>query len=60
MVLIMPEMTPQEVKDSLKVALKEWLDDKFAELGKWSLGGIAVAVLGLLAYGLIITGGFHR
>jgi hypothetical protein len=48
----------ETIKAALKEALKEWLDEKFAQLGKWSMGAIAVAALGLLAWGLFIKGDF--
>ena len=60
MVLQMPEMTPEDVKIQMKLAIKEWLDDKFADLGKWSLAGILVAALGGLAYFMIWVNGYHK
>ncbi|WP_295678581.1 hypothetical protein [uncultured Nevskia sp.] len=53
-------MTKDETKAALKEALHEWLDDKFVSLGKWSLGGICAAGLGLMAYFLIVTNGWHK
>lgn len=46
-------MSDKEAKDVLKEALKEWLDDKYAEVGKWAVRSIAVAALGALAYFVI-------
>lgn len=53
-------MSENETKDALKEALKEWMDEKFASFGKWSLGAIATAALGLLAYLILTTNGWHR
>lgn len=49
-----------EVKKALKEALKEWLDSKYAELGKWSLHAIAAAVLAALTYFILTMNGWHK
>ena len=51
-------MTPEEQKEVLKEALREWLDEKFASFGKWSLGGICAILLCLLAYFWLTTHGW--
>ena len=51
-------MTPEEQKEVLKQALKEWLDEKFAAFGKWSLAGICAALLFVIAYLWLITQGW--
>ena len=38
-------LSSAETKEALKEALKEWMDDKFAEVGKWGVKGLAVVVL---------------
>lgn len=53
-------MSDQETKDALKEALKEWLDEKFAMFGKWSLSAIGAATLGLITYLLLIANGWHK
>ena len=50
--------TNEQVKIALKEALKEWLDEKFAEVGRWTVHGILAAALAALAYYLISHGGF--
>lgn len=52
-------MSEADTKEALKEALKEWMDEKFAAFGKWSLGAISVAALGLLAYLLLTINGWH-
>jgi hypothetical protein len=52
--------TDQETKDVLKEALKEWLDEKFAELGKWSFRTITVMCLGALTYFILQVNGWHK
>lgn len=40
----------EERKEIVKEALKEWLDDKFLEFGKWSAAAIAVSFLAAVVY----------
>lgn len=40
----------EEMKAVFKEALKEWLDQKFADFGKWSAIGIACMVLVVMTY----------
>lgn len=49
-----------EIKAALKEALKEWLDAKFAELGKWSLRAFAAAVLAALTYFILTMNGWQK
>lgn len=37
-------------KELIKEALKEWLDEKFAQFGKWTLKSLAAAFFGLVIY----------
>lgn len=53
-------MSDQDTKDALKEALKEWLDDRFAEVGRWTFRGVLVAVLGALTYFVLQMNGWHR
>lgn len=47
------------VKEAFKEALKEWLDEKFTDFGKWSLGGIAALILSLIVYMILVTHGWR-
>lgn len=44
----MPTLSPDEQKALLKEALQEWLDAKYAEVGKWTVRGISAVALVLL------------
>jgi hypothetical protein len=46
------------MKDALKEAIREWLDEKYSEFGKLSMHTIAAAALAALAYYLVSHGHF--
>ena len=50
----------KEMKDAIKEALKDWMDDKFTQLGKWSLGVIVAAVLVAIVYFILWSNGWHQ
>lgn len=47
-----------EHKAIIQEALTAWLNEKFAQFGKWSLAGVGAAILALIAYFLLIKGGW--
>lgn len=47
-------------KEVLKQALKEWLDEKFAQLGRWSLSTITLLTLGALVYFILSVNGWKH
>lgn len=51
-------MADEDTKEALKEALREWLDEKYAEVGRWTLHGLAAAAIGGLVW-LAIQGRFH-
>lgn len=56
----MPDLTPNEQKDIIKQALKEWLNEQFAAFGKWTITGLfAAAFCGLVAVWLMGQG-WHK
>lgn len=48
-----------EVKAAMKDAIKEWMDEKFAEFGRWTFHGILIALLGALAYFILASHGWQ-
>lgn len=50
----------EEQKEIIKEALKEWLDEKWATVGKWTAKGIAATALSALAYWWLTTYGWHH
>lgn len=55
-----PELNKEELKEVFKLALKEWLDDKFTQFGKWSAYTIAAAVMGACVYFVFWVEGFKK
>ena len=56
-------MKDEEEKRQIEImqkAIEHWLDNKFAEFGRWSFYGIAAAVLAALTYFMITMSGYHK
>lgn len=53
-------MDEQKIKAAMKEGLKEWLDEKFVELGKWSALSIAAMALAALTYFMIKVNGWGK
>jgi hypothetical protein len=53
------DLTRDEFKAAMKDALKEWLDGKFAEFGRWSLGAFLALVVGALALFILHENGWR-
>ena len=50
----------EAMKDALKEGLREWLDDQFAEFGKWTLrAAIAALLAGIVWLALVSSGWKH-
>jgi hypothetical protein len=41
--LTMPNIDPDAQKRAIKEAINEWLNEKFAEFGRWTFYGLAAA-----------------
>jgi hypothetical protein len=54
------DLSDDQVKAALKEAFREWLDDRYAEVGKWTVGAAAVAVFGGLTWLVMTAAGWHR
>lgn len=46
------------IKEAMKEAYKEVLEEKYAQVGRWTVGGIVLAALGLLLYYVAIKSGW--
>lgn len=47
-------------KAIIKEALHEWLDDKFATFGRWSMQGLAAGGLVGIVYLILWSNGWHK
>lgn len=58
------ELTKAEAKILMREAVKEaanqWLDEKFQQFGKWSLTGLAATGLVALLYFILQFSGWHK
>ena len=50
----------KEMKAAVKEALKEWMDEKFKQVGMFTVNGILVAGLGALVYFILTYSGWHQ
>ena len=53
-------MSDEETKNVLKEALREWLDEKFAQFGRWSVTAFCSAALVGVVYFLLSAYGYHK
>lgn len=51
-------ITKDEMKQAVKEGLREWLDEKFQQFGKWSLGALAALALAALIYAILAAQGW--
>ncbi len=56
----MPILTQAEMKAAMKQAIKEWLDEKFAEFGRWSMGALMAALLAATIAFILHANGWHK
>jgi len=56
----MIDPTNDAIKQALKEGLHEWLDERFAELGKWTLRGLAAAFLAGVVWLTLVSSGWHK
>ena len=50
----------EETKRIVKEALREWLDEKYAEFGRWSIHGILAALLAATVVLVFWSQGWHK
>lgn len=57
----MPDnLSEEQVKDALKEAFREWLEAKYAEVGRWTIAGIAAALFAAGIWAAMTAAGWHR
>ena len=58
--LALQNFRKNEIKEVVRDAIKEWLDQQAAVLGRWSFRFIGMAALGALTYFILTTNGWHK
>lgn len=60
----MPEdkevLDKEVIKQAQKEAMKEWMDEKYAQIGRWSVNAFLVALVGAMAYFILLSKGWHH
>ncbi len=54
------EAVKEVAKAAAKEAITEFLDDKFAAFGKWSMASIGAMALAALVYVILLMNGWHK
>lgn len=54
------ELSQSEIKVALKQAIKEWLDEKFAEFGWFSAKAVLAVLLAALTAFVLHQNGWHK
>lgn len=52
-------MTKDEMREAVKDGIRDFLDEKFRQFGKWSLGGLAAMGLAALIYVILTFNGWR-
>jgi uncharacterized membrane protein YozB (DUF420 family) len=50
----------EETKQAMKEAMREWMDDKFKEFGRWTFFGFMTALFGAAIYFMLYVNGWHK
>lgn len=57
----MPDhLDKDDMKEVVREALKEWLDEKYASFGKWSFHSLLALLLAGGVYLAMIANGWHK
>ena len=48
------------IKEAMREVMKEWLDDKFRQFGKWSLAGLGAVLTIAIIYFMLNLSGWHH
>lgn len=50
----------RDMKQAMKEAIREFLDEKFSQFGKWSMAAFAALAVAALTYFILWANGYHR
>jgi len=57
---VVEPLTKEESKEVVKEALHEWLDEKYAMFGRWSLHGMLAMMIAAGCYFVLAANGWHK
>ncbi len=57
---VMSEIDRKLLKAALKEAIKEWLDEKFAQFGRWTFFGFCSVAFAGMVYFILWANGWHK
>ena len=49
-----------ERKNIVKEAINEWLDEKYRQVGRWTVAGILASALAAIGYFILTQSGWHK
>lgn len=52
------KLQKEMVKDALKDGLKEWMNEKFQDVGKWTIRAALIAAFGGMVYFVLMLSGW--
>lgn len=58
--LRLPPLTHDEMKRAFKEAIKEWMNERFIDVGRWTVSAFLVALLTALIYLTLTFNGWHQ
>ncbi len=53
-------LSKDESKEAVKEALHEWLDEKYAQVGRWTLHGFLAMIIAAGCYFVLAANGWHK
>lgn len=51
-------LNTEERKEIVKEAIREWMEEKYKEIGKWTVRAFFVGLFGALVYFMLIVNGW--
>lgn len=53
-------LSQDEIKEIFKQAIKEWMEEKYIAVGKWTVGAFLTAMVGGLTYFILWSNGWVK
>lgn len=56
----MSQIDEDTIKRAVREVLREWLEEKYAAFGKWSLMGLGALFFVSIVYFIVLMNGWHK